>query len=223
MTAAERQRRYRRRQRASITIAPVPVDEAMVQLGDPDYAVREQATGWLVSQGEPMLGRMVRLYRVSNDEEVRARARRVAVQIFLAVPKGFLGISFPKGIQQVGLGENARCVVRVDSVEKDSPARQAGLQAGDVIEALDGERFMGPKELWASEFPRRIQSIRPGTEVILTVSRGVQLLKLPVVLGTPTPQQAQKMPAAYSWQACESWWVQQLERTAAADTSDRSP
>ncbi len=31
MTNAERQRRYRIRQRASITIAPVPVDEVMVE------------------------------------------------------------------------------------------------------------------------------------------------------------------------------------------------
>ena len=30
MTSAERQRRYRRRQRASIAIAPVPVDDELV-------------------------------------------------------------------------------------------------------------------------------------------------------------------------------------------------
>ncbi len=31
MTAAERQRQYRQRQRAATVIAPVPVDEAMVE------------------------------------------------------------------------------------------------------------------------------------------------------------------------------------------------
>jgi putative serine protease PepD len=62
-----------------------------------------------------------------------------------------------------------------------SPAEKAGLQPGDVIVALDGERISGSDELIVG-----IRSRQPEETVRLTVRRGGQERTIPVVLGRST-------------------------------------
>lgn len=192
------------------------VQNAIADLGNIDFMQRENATEALVAMGEPVLDKMAMLYLDSDDPEVRARARRVAWLIYPDLPKGFLGIEYR--LAQMGGGEHVRCVVNVvNNVQVDTPAAKAGLQKNDVIEAIDGQRFKGSLEYWTAEFRFRIQSIRPGTRIELTVSRGAQLLKLPLTVGQPSKQQMQSIMRS---QSVDRWWDTVLERVLSRRQND---
>ena len=77
------------------------------------------------------------------------------------------------------MNENARGII-VHSVEKDSPAVEAGLQEQDIITALDGEKVTA-----ADIFAETIASHKPGDEVVLTVNRSDEedALTIEVTLG----------------------------------------
>jgi Aspartyl protease/PDZ domain len=70
----------------------------------------------------------------------------------------------------VGSGKDDCKVMRVESVVKDSPASEAGLQAGDIITAIDGKP--------TSSFP----STENGKELTLTVKRGEGLIQKKIKL-----------------------------------------
>jgi serine protease Do len=74
----------------------------------------------------------------------------------------------------------------VNSVEADSPAAKAGLQAGDIILAVDGKPVDS-----SSELPRMIGETKPGTPVNLKVWRKGANRDLRVTVGeTPAEQLA---------------------------------
>ena len=56
--------------------------------------------------------------------------------------------------------------VRIDSVDRDSPAEKAGLQSGDVVVEYDGERVRS-----ARQFTRLVQETPEGRQVPLAVLR----------------------------------------------------
>jgi hypothetical protein len=63
---------------------PANVQQAIVELGDPRFAVREQASGYLLEYGpsaEPLLARAA----ISPDPEVSDRARRILQDFSLGV------------------------------------------------------------------------------------------------------------------------------------------
>ncbi|MEK9152297.1 MAG: PDZ domain-containing protein, partial [Patescibacteria group bacterium] len=64
------------------------------------------------------------------------------------------------------------------AVAKGGPAAQAGLRAGDVITAVDGEAVSGRKLL-----ADILSTFAPGNSLKLSVRRGSQELSLDVVLG----------------------------------------
>ena len=74
-------------------------------------------------------------------------------------------------------GENSQGVV-VQSVTKGSPADEAGLEEGDIIMELDGEKITIPSELSAI-FAKH----SAGDVVTLTVKRDEETLKIEVTLG----------------------------------------
>jgi S1-C subfamily serine protease len=57
----------------------------------------------------------------------------------------------------------------ISQVTADSPAAQAGLQSGDIITAVDGTEVNADHDLVTL-----IKQHKPGDEVTLTVSRGLQ-------------------------------------------------
>jgi serine protease Do len=64
-------------------------------------------------------------------------------------------------------------------VQPDSPAAQAGLQPGDVIEAVNGTKIASPKDL-----AMKVANIQPGDEAHLSVLRDGQTKDVSVKVGT---------------------------------------
>ena len=84
------------------------------------------------------------------------------------VTRGRIGVSIQNVSRDLadslGLGKADGAVV--GSVEADSPASKAGLEAGDVITRIDGRGVEGSADL-----SRTIRSLKPGSKVMLTVWR----------------------------------------------------
>ncbi|MEJ5944922.1 trypsin-like peptidase domain-containing protein [Pseudokineococcus basanitobsidens] len=64
-------------------------------------------------------------------------------------------------------------------VTPGGPADEAGVEAGDVITAVDDQLVTAPDELIVA-----IRARTPGEEVVLTVQRGRDAVEIPVVLGS---------------------------------------
>jgi len=95
------------------------------------------------------------------------------------VVRGWLGV----GIAEVtpGLADmydlpNSEGVM-VSQVLGDGPAERAGIEAGDLITAIDGKRLKNPTELTT-----KIGSTTPGTRLELTIFRDGNTMKIPVTL-----------------------------------------
>ena len=86
------------------------------------------------------------------------------------VQHAYLGIRV--GDAQTGNG------AQVSSVVSGSPADKAGVQAGDVITAVDGDSIATADDLTATT-----SAHKPGDKVTLTVTRNGKTLKLTVTLG----------------------------------------
>jgi len=87
------------------------------------------------------------------------------------VQHAYLGVSIGDSTS----GEGAA----IQSVKSDSPAQKAGLQAGDVITAMDSDTIASADDLTA-----KINAHVPGDKVTFTVTRNGKTLKLDVTLGS---------------------------------------
>jgi serine protease DegS len=93
------------------------------------------------------------------------------------VIRGWLGVSVEPlgGIPGGSSGQRALAVV---AVAADSPARKAGIQAGDIITHIDGEAVRDGRLTM-----HRIAMLRPGDTVEISVQRNQQSLELRAVVG----------------------------------------
>lgn len=93
------------------------------------------------------------------SEQLRATGR---------VTRGRIGVQIDQVTKDVaesiGLGKAQGALVR--SVEAGSPAEKAGVEAGDII-----TRFEGKPIEKASDLPRAVGSVKPGTRSAMTVFR----------------------------------------------------
>jgi serine protease Do len=96
------------------------------------------------------------------------------------VMRGWLGVQIQPVTEDIaesiGL-ENAEGAL-VTEAQDDSPASEAGVEAGDVITAVDGNAVESPREL-----ARLIAKIDPGTDVEVTLWRGGSEEEVSVELG----------------------------------------
>lgn len=122
-------------------------------------------------------------------------ATRVAEQLRTSgrVSRGRIGVQIDQVTRDVaesiGLGRPQGALVR--SVESGSPADKAGIEAGDII-----TRFNGQPIDRATELPRLVGSIKPGTRVNLTVFRRGGSRELAVQVAELEQETARARPAA---------------------------
>lgn len=76
-----------------------------------------------------------------------------------------------------GMADDLETGILVDGVSLDTSAAEAGIQAGDIMLAWDGEPLDGMRALF-----NHLQEHEPGDVVIITVQRGEQELDLQVKL-----------------------------------------
>ena len=82
------------------------------------------------------------------------------------VTRGYIGVEAQQltgaTAQALHVADNSGALIA--GVSQRSPRRQAGVQPGDVIEAVNGQKVTNPRELAVD-----IAAIKPGEEAHLTV------------------------------------------------------
>ena len=105
-----------------------------------------------------------------------------------SVARGWIGVQIQPVSDEMtdSLGvANTKGALVADAV-KGAPAAEAGVKAGDVITAVNGEAIDGPKEL-----ARKIAGLGPQAKVEITVMRGGAAKTIGLTLGTlPGEKQA---------------------------------
>ena len=97
-------------------------------------------------------------------------ATRVSEQLRISgkVTRGRIGVQIDQVTKEVaeaiGLGKVQGALVR--GVESGAPAEKAGIEAGDIITKFDGKPIDK-----ASDLPRMVGNVKPGTQVTVTVFR----------------------------------------------------
>ena len=104
------------------------------------------------------------------------------------VTRGWLGVQIQPVTDEIaeslGLAEPKGAIVA--DVTEDSPALKAGIKTGDTILKLNGEDIANPRDL-----ARKVATLDPGNEAMLTVFRNGKEETVPVTLGTmPGDQEA---------------------------------
>jgi serine protease Do len=93
------------------------------------------------------------------------------------VTRGYLGVTIGDVSELPEAPEGVEEGAAVDTVHEDSPAAKAGMEAGDVIVAVDGQSVDGANTLTSI-----ITSLPPGSEPTITVVRGGERQDLSVTL-----------------------------------------
>jgi serine protease Do len=97
-----------------------------------------------------------------------------------SVTRGWIGVQIQPLTQELAdsLGIKKAAGALVAEPQKDSPAVKAGIQAGDVITAVDGKPVIDARDL-----ARRISSMPPNTTVKLTLVRSGAEKNVDLTLG----------------------------------------
>ena len=107
---------------------------------------------------------------------------RVATQIIEGgeVQRARLGVRYGPASQSLIRNEDLSSGAAViGQVQEGSPADEAGLQAGDVVTAINGEPLQNHLQIG-----NQIASMQPGQEVTLTVQRDGESREITVTLGS---------------------------------------
>jgi len=98
------------------------------------------------------------------------------------VDRGWLGVV-------VDTSGKRRAGAAIATVDKGGPAAKAGLRAGDLVTAINGERVESTRELI-----RDVSAVSPGNSARLRVRRQSQTLELTVIVGRRPPEAPQAEP-----------------------------
>jgi serine protease Do len=119
-------------------------------------------------------------------------AKEVLLQLHGAgkVTRGWLGVAIQRLSQDLvkafGL-ENDQGALVADVVP-DGPAAKAGIERGDIIVALQGQKIQDSTEL-----PRMVGTLAPGTRVDLDILRAGKKQTISVTLGTLKDEEEEKV------------------------------
>jgi len=156
------------------------------QLSDQDYRVREQAAHQLSELGPSAFRGLSVVFAATHDYETSIRIQEIVREQFLwhtlFSRKGFLGIQFdPSGlVVRDDRLPGPVLAVPVTAVVAGLPAEKAGLQAGDLIVAVDGDYLTNDAD--RPDFPELITTLGAGATIHFTVLRNRQQVELTAVL-----------------------------------------
>lgn len=141
---------------------------------------------WAVDAGEGGLAWLLQTGSGHDEPEVRKRAfevlkRQVMSQLDSERP-GFIGITMV-GLQLELEGERLP-VVDVTSVQSRSPADQVGLERGDKILGINGERWTEGDT--PDQLATKVGAMKPGQEIELEVLRAGEAMEFKLKLA-PRP------------------------------------
>nr|WP_068835921.1 DegQ family serine endoprotease [Polaromonas jejuensis] len=109
------------------------------------------------------------------------------------VTRGRIGVQIDQVTKEVaesiGLGKALGALVR--GVESGAPAEKAGIEAGDIITRFDGK----PIEK-ASDLPRMVGNVKPGTKAVVTVFRRGVAKDLSVIIAEVEPEKSARKASA---------------------------
>ena len=106
--------------------------------------------------------------------------------------KGFLGMAVAEAAQG-GLDEMAEASgLAVESVTQNGPAELAGVRAGDIVIALDGDPVR-----WRDAYENREAALAPGSRAVLTVRRGDAVSQVAVDVGARRAPRPFPPPGAF--------------------------
>jgi serine protease Do len=91
------------------------------------------------------------------------------------IDRGWLGVSVRSLPDGAG--------VMIAGIERNGPALRAGLRAGDVVDAVNGQRVATARSLI-----RAIAAQAPGATVRLSIRRGNRVVDVPVTVGRRPPE-----------------------------------
>lgn len=130
-----------------------------------------------------------------EDPEVRSRCHNVLRELitdqYLKDGKGYVGIIMGALRLPAGEGNRMEERLRVDSVVQGGPADKAGIRVGDLILAVNNKALAA--EDVSTAFKDKIQGMRPGDKVILSLQRANEDLEIPVFLGKLPPGADQRI------------------------------
>jgi len=109
-----------------------------------------------------------------------------------SVTRGWLGVQIQPVTEEIAesLGLETASGAIITTPQADSPAEDAGLEAGDVITSVDGETVKGPREL-----SKLIAGYEPNADIELGVWRDGKSQNVSVKLGELGTEEASVIPA----------------------------
>jgi len=159
-----------------------------------DFKVREAAQAdvieWAGKQTETRVHLLLEQARNAPDPEVRQRCHNVlyalAMEEYLQDGEGFVGIQM-NGVRAQVPGEDVpRQVILITRVLPDTPAREAGLLAGDMIVSVNGEKPAHDDAL--TSFHHTIRGLKPGEKTRFEVIRDGDSMEVELALGRRPPE-----------------------------------
>lgn len=150
----------------------------------PEYA---QASGFLVNFNGEIVGMLTHTMRQEQDESVLSAVSVINLQsmiqkLFNHVVWPYCGVKLSNIPENVLARENLEYGVYVTGVENGSPALLGGIQNGDIITEINGEKIISVKV-----FEHKLLSSMPEEVWNLTVLRGTQntgkIVQITVILG----------------------------------------
>jgi len=197
------------------------VDRLIPLLNSPAYAEREAATEKLTEVGAPAFAKLRKAYADSDDLELKLRIERVVrtgyLDRYVFDKYGFLGVQLqmvdPARMQKGGKPVPTENALQIGRVIADTGASKAGLQAEDIVVALNGAALVGSGQDAVNRFSSTIRTFRPGTPVRLNILRNGLPIVIDAVVGR-CPEESARARTVGFWQeygkACDrfdEWWL----------------
>lgn len=165
--------------------------ELVTGLQSEKFAERETAEAGLLAWGrqraDEAMDEFYRQSREAAEPEVRQRChdvlRELVVDDYLRNGVGYLGVRMNPALEQVMVAGEAkpRFAIRLLQVEMDTPAKQAGLVAGDLLLGVN-DRMWGANDQ-SEEATKVIKGFKAGAKVTISLFRDGKVVEIPVVLG----------------------------------------